>query len=317
MSPAFKQFFKKIFSKQQISDYLLAKKYFQLRVSVKRSIKDFLLIVIGVLSATIGLKSFILPNHFIDGGAMGISLLIALVTPLTLPVLVVLVNLPFMFMATKQIGNTFAFKTVLAISLLSLSLTFIDTPDVTHDKLLVAIFGGVFLGAGIGFSVRGGAVIDGTEVLAIFISRKIGATIGDVIFIINIIIFSVAAYLLTIEVALYSILTYLSASKAIDFIIEGIEEYNGVTIISSKHEELRLMIIEQLGRGVTVYKGSGGYGKTGINTRDLDILYTVITRLEISKLQTEIEKIDPHAFVVMHSVKDTKGGMIKKRPLKH
>lgn len=248
---------------------------------------------------------------------MGISLLIALVTPLTLPVLVVLVNLPFMFMATKQIGNTFAIKTVLAISLLALSLTFIDTPDVTHDKLLVAIFGGVFLGAGIGFTVRGGAVIDGTEVLAIFISRKIGATIGDVIFIINIIIFSVAAYLLTIEVALYSILTYLSASKAIDFIIEGIEEYNGVTIISSKHEELRLMIIEELGRGVTVYKGSGGYGKTGINTRDLDILYTVITRLEISKLQTEIEKIDPHAFVVMHSVKDTKGGMIKKRPLKH
>lgn len=308
---------KKTFGRNQISNYLLAKKYFQLKITLKAAVKDVLFICIGVLSATIGLKSFILPNHFIDGGAMGISLLISFVSPFTLPVLVIIVNLPFIFLASKQIGKSFAIKTVFAISLLALMLTFINTPNITHDKLLVAIFGGVFLGAGIGFSIRGGAVIDGTEVLAIYISRKLSTTIGDIIFIINILIFSVAAYLLTIEVAMYSILTYLSASKAIDFIVEGIEEYNGVTIISAKHEDIRLMIIEILGRGVTVYKGSGGYGKTGINTRELDILYTVITRLEISKLQTEIEKIDPHAFVVMHSVKDTKGGMIKKKPLKH
>jgi uncharacterized membrane-anchored protein YitT (DUF2179 family) len=312
-----KNILRKTFGGNKTSNYLLAKKYFQLKITFKGAVKDLLFIIIGVLAATIGLKSFILPNQFIDGGAMGISLLIALVSPLKLPVLVILVNLPFIFLASKQIGNSFALKTIFAISLLALSLTFITTPNITSDKILVAIFGGVFLGAGIGFSIRGGAVIDGTEVLAIYISRKFSTTIGDIIFIINILIFSVAAYLLTFEVAMYSILTYLSASKAIDFIIEGIEEYNGATIISAKHEELRMMIIEKLGRGVTVYKGSGGYGKTGINTRELDILYTVITRLEISKLQTEIEKIDPHAFVVMHSVKDTKGGMIKKRPLKH
>jgi uncharacterized membrane-anchored protein YitT (DUF2179 family) len=187
---------------------------------------------------------------------------------------------------------------------------------VTDDNLLVAIFGGFFLGAGIGLTVRGGAVIDGTEILAIYLSRKLGTTIGDIIILINILIFSAAAYFLSIEIALFSMITYLSASKTLDFIIEGIEEYIGVTIISSHSDEIREMIINKLGRGVTVYTGKRGYGKKG-ETRDTDIIYTVITRLEINKLNTEIEKIEPDAFVVMSSVKDTKGGMIKKRPLKH
>jgi uncharacterized membrane-anchored protein YitT (DUF2179 family) len=316
-------FFKNIYTKLQqrsgtknaLTDYIIAKKYIEFKITTARYIKDALLILIGVASATFGLKSFILPNHFIDGGAMGISLLIAALTPLSLALLVILVNLPFMFMAVKQIGYTFAIKTAIAITLLSFSLAFIQTPDITHDKLLVAVFGGFFLGAGIGFSVRGGAVIDGTEVVAIFLSRKLGITIGDVIFIINIIIFSAAAYLLSVETALYSILTYLAASKTVDFIIEGIDEYMGVTIISAKHEEIRTMIIEKLGRGVTIYKGEGGYGKKGLQTREIDVLFSVVTRLEIAKLNAEIEKIDAHAFVVMNSIRDTKGGMIKKRPL--
>jgi uncharacterized membrane-anchored protein YitT (DUF2179 family) len=301
--------------KYVFTEYELAKGFHELKISIKREITDWFLILIGISSATFGLRSFILPNNFIDGGAMGISLLLAELTPFSISMLVIFVNLPFMFMAVKQIGNVFAVRTTIAITMLALSLAFVSTPDMTHDKLLVAVFGGFFLGAGIGFSVRGGAVIDGTEVLAIFLSRKIGATIGDIIFIINIIIFSAAAYLLSVETALYSILTYLAASKTIDFIIEGIEEYMGVTIISVKHEEIRQMIIEKLGRGVTIYKGKGGYGKTGIKARDMDVLYTVITRLEIARMQSEIEKIDANAFVVMTSVKDTKGGMIKKRPL--
>lgn len=300
--------------KQGFTEFELAKGYYELKISLKREVIDWFLILIGISSATFGLKSFILPNNFIDGGAMGISLLLAELTPLSISMLVVFVNLPFMFMAVKQIGNGFAVRTSIAISLLAVTLAFVTTPDITSDKLLVAVFGG-FLGAGIGFSVRGGAVIDGTEVLAIFLSRKLGATIGDIIFIINIIIFSAAAYLLSVETALYSILTYLAASKTIDFIIEGIEEYMGVTIISVKHEEIRRMIIEELGRGVTIYKGKGGYGKAGIAMREIDVLFSVITRLEIARLQSEIEKIDANAFVVMTSVKDTKGGMIKKRPL--
>ncbi len=186
----------------------------------------------------------------------------------------------------------------------------------TDDNLLVAVFGGFFLGAGIGFAVRGSAVIDGTEVLAIYLSRKFGTTIGDIIIVINVIIFGVAAYYLGIEIALYSMITYLSASKTLDFIVEGIEEYIGVTIISLHSDEIRQMIIDKMGRGVTVYSGKKGVGKRG-ETRETDIIYTVITGLELNKLTTEIEKIEPHAFVVMNSVKDTKGGMIKKRPLKH
>lgn len=215
-------------------------------------------------------------------------------------------------------GQTFAIRTVLAITGLALCLFLVPFEAITNDKLLVAVFGGFFLGAGIGFAIRGGAVLDGTEVMAIFLSRKTSASIGDVIMVINVIIFSIAAWLLGIEVALYSMLAYLSASKTVDFLIEGIEEYTGVTIISPKSAEISTMIVEKMGRGITVYNGKGGYGKKGYtSTGSTNIIFTVITRLEISKLQSEIDIIDPHAFVVMHSIKDTKGGMIKKRPLAH
>jgi uncharacterized membrane-anchored protein YitT (DUF2179 family) len=180
--------------------------------------------------------------------------------------------------------------------------------------LLVSVFGGVFLGAGIGLAVRGSTVLDGTEILAIYLSRKTRQRIGDIILLFNIGIFSVAAYFLSVETALYSILIYLSASKTIDFIVEGIEEYTAVTIFSSKNEEIRVMITEQLGRGVSILNGTTGYGKKE-NLKDIEVLYTVVTRLEIARLSTEIELIDSNAFVVMNSVNDTIGGMIKKRAL--
>ena len=179
-------------------------------------------------------------------------------------------------------------KTAFAIVLLAISVAFIPYPVITSDKLLISVFGGFFLGMGIGLAVRGGGVLDGTEVLAIYISRRTSMTIGDVILILNVIIFSFAAYLLGIEIALYAILTYLAASKTVDFIIEGIEEFTGVTIISPKSDEIRTMIIEHLGRGVTMYKGSGGFGKGGMKQHDQQILFTVLTRLEIARLQTEI-----------------------------
>jgi uncharacterized membrane-anchored protein YitT (DUF2179 family) len=189
----------------------------------------------------------------------------------------------------------------------------IPFPEITQDKLLIAVFGGFFLGAGIGLVVRGGAVIDGTEILAIAISRRSGLSIGDVILIINVVIFALAAYMLSIELALYAMLTYLSASRTVDFILEGIEEYTGVTIISPKADDIREMIAYQLNQGVTVYNGEGGFGKTGDKHHPLKIIYTVLTRLEINRLKTEVRRIDPHAFIVMTSVKDTVGGMTKKR----
>lgn len=303
-------------SEADISSFELAKGFYDLRVTFFRTLRDLLLIIMGIFSAAFGLESFLLPSNFIDGGATGISLLISEVAGIPLYYLLLLVNLPFVFLGYKIIGKQFAIKTALAITGLALCVATVHFPEVTRDKLLVAIFGGFFLGAGIGLSVRGGAVIDGTEVLAIYLSKKLGSTIGDIIVFINIIVFSTAAYLLSVETALYSMITYLAASRTLDFIIEGIEEYTSVTIISSHSEEIREMIINKMGRGVTIYNGKRGFGKRG-DTKDVEIVFTVITRLELNKLNTELKKIDPFAFIVMSSVKDTKGGMIKKRPLKH
>jgi len=257
-----------------------------------------------------------LPNEFIDGGAMGISLLISETTKVSLSILIVAVNLPFLVLGYSQIGKEFTIKSIIAILLLALVVYIIPYPLITSDKLLIAVFGGFFLGVGIGMAIRGGSVIDGTEVLAIYLSKRTGLTIGDIILIFNIIIFSFGAYILSIEIALYAILTYLAASKTVNFIIEGVEEYTGITIISENSDEIRLMITEGMGRGVTMYNGKGGYGKKAELSKQIDIIYTVITRLEIAKLKNEVEKIDPKAFITMSSIKDTKGGMIKKRSLK-
>ena len=286
-----------------------------LQVELAHAIKEYAFIIIGVFSAGFGLKGFLLPNHFIDGGATGISLLLENITALKLGVLLVIVNLPFILLASKTINPKFAMRSVVAIMLLALVVHFVDYPIITEDKLLIAVFGGFFLGLGIGMSMRGGSVIDGTEVLAIFLSRKLSLTIGDVLLIINIIIFSFGAYMLSIETALYAILTYLSAAKTVDFVVDGVEEYVGVTIISNQHEALRVMITEKLRRACTIYAGKGGFGEHK-ESYDKDILYTVVTRLELAKLQTEIDKIDRKAFIIMGVVKDLKGGMIKKKPMK-
>jgi uncharacterized membrane-anchored protein YitT (DUF2179 family) len=301
-----------------IKDLVHARSYLNrsriLRLRFKTFIKDFLLIVAGIFSAAFGLESFLLPNNFIDGGATGISLLATGVFKLPLSLLILLINIPFVFLGYKVIGKSFAIKSSIAILGLAVVLATVHFPEVTQDKLLVSVFGGFFLGAGIGLSIRGGAVLDGTEVLAIFLSRKLSTKIGDIIILINVVIFLTAAYFLSVETALYSMLTYLAASKTLDFVVDGIEEYNGVTVISSKSDEIRIMITEKLGRGVTVYGAKGGYGKFGAQ-KDYDVIYTVITRLEIRRLNIEISKIDANAFVVMHSINDTRGGMIKKRHL--
>lgn len=285
------------------------------RPKMIRYIKDFILIVSGIISAGLGLKGFLLPNNFIDGGVTGISLLTAFLTELPVPLLIIIINIPFIIMGYFQVSKIFAFKTMLAIVGLALCLIFIPYPVVTTDKLLIAIFGGFFLGTGIGLAIRGGSVIDGTEILALYVSKKTTLTVGDVILFINIIIFSAAAILLGIEKAFYSVLIYLAASKAVDFIIEGIDEYTGVTIISDKSDEIRKAIIEKTGRGVTIFSGKKGFGKRGEVDHEIDIVYTVITRLEISKLKSDIDNIDENAFVVFQSINDTKGGMVKKRPL--
>lgn len=273
------------------------------------------LILLGVVLAAFGLKGFLVPNDFIDGGITGISLLTFQLTGIPVSVWLIIFNIPFIMLGARQIGKGFAFNTLCAISSLALIIYFIDFPVITKDKLLISIFGGFFLGSGIGLAIRGGCVIDGTEILAVYLTRKSFLSLGDIILLINVFIFIIAAFVLNIETALYSILTYLSASKTVDFIVQGIEEYSGVTIISSKSADIREAIINKLGRGVTIYKGERGFGMNQHTDKDIDIIFTVVTRLELSKLKDEIEKIDHKAFVVMSAITDTKGGIIKRRPL--
>ena len=306
-----------IFTYQQFSMkrlLTLHKNEFIRKLILVRYAKDIIFLCAGVTMATIGLKGFLFPE-FLDGGAMGVSLLLQKLTKIDLSILIVLVNAPFIFIGARQISISFAIKSALAILALALVVHFVEFPSITEDRLLIAVFGGFFLGSGIGFAIRGGAVIDGTEVLAISVSRRSSLSVGDFIALFNVVLFSLSAMLISIELAMYSMLTYLSASKTVDFIINGIEEYMGVYVVSEHGEAIKEAISKNLGLGVTAFKSDGGFGKKGKAEPDGKILYCVVTRLEITKLLLEIDKIDPYAFVIQQTVKDTKGGMIKKRPL--
>ena len=292
----------------------LAKRSVRLRRIVQvNTLKSVLFMAAGVLMASVGLKGFLLPNGFLDGGATGVALLLQLTTQIDVSVWIVVINLPFIVMAARQISRRFAVKSAIAILVLATLVHFLTFPTLTHDGLLIAVFGGIFLGAGIGLTMRGGAVIDGTEVLAISISRKSSLTVGDFIALFNVVLFSVAILFVSLETAMYSMLTYFAASKTVDFILNGIEEYIGVMIVSERSEEIRHKISYDLGRGITVFRSDKGFGKTGEAHPDRNILFCVITRLEVSKLLFEIDKIDAKAFVIQYPIRDTRGGMIKRR----
>jgi len=285
-------------------------------INVLIEVKSVVLIVLGILSAAMGLKGFLLSSHFIDGGVTGISMLISNVSGLPLSFLLLIINLPFIILGYRQMGWRFSIKSAVAIAGLSVCLSLVHFPDVTHDKLLTAIFGGVFIGVGIGLAMRGGAVLDGTEIAALVFTKKYSILkVSDFILLLNILIFTSAAFILGIESALYSILTYFAASKMIDFLIQGIEQYTGVTIVSEHSEQIRQAVTTKLGRGVTIYQGKRGYGKRGERNVDIDIIFTVVTRFEIPDLRREVRFIDANAFIFQHSIDDTEGGMVKKRPL--
>jgi len=282
-----------------------------------REARSVILIALGIFSAAFGLKGFLLSSRFIDGGVTGISMLVSDIFGLSLPILILVINLPFVVIGYRQIGRKFAVKSILGIAGLSLCIYLVKFPDVTPDKLLTAVFGGLFIGAGIGLAIRGGAVLDGTEIAALLVSRNTYLLrVGDVILLLNIVIFLTAAFFLGIESAMYSILTYVAATKAIDFLLHGFEEYTAINIISSHNDEIREAITGRLHRGVTVFKGSGGMGSRGETTDDRSILYCVVTRLEIGAIKSVVSDIDPQAFVTTHTLTDVEGGLIK-RPLLH
>lgn len=274
----------------------------------RRELLNIVLITLGALSAGMGIDGFLKSSNFIDGGVTGISMLIANTTGLSLSLLLPLINLPFIILGYKQMGLVFAVRSTSAIGLLAVVLATIHFPDVTSDPLLTAVFGGFFIGAGIGLAIRGGAVLDGTEIAALFISKRSHLfKVGDIILGFNVVIFLVAIRVLGTEEALYSILTYITAARTLDFLLYGIEQYTAITIMSDRSDEIRERIMHELGRGVTVYKARGG--KSGM---DKEILYCVLTRLEIGKVKSIIRELDQAAFVVTYALSDVQGGMVKR-----
>jgi len=275
-----------------------------------RELGNAVFIILGIFSAGMGLHGFLFSSGFIDGGVTGISMLLAQTLRIPLPILILVINLPFVALGYHQVGRTFAIKSAVGIFGLAICLATVHFPDVTPDKLLTAVFGGFFLGAGMGLAMRGGAVLDGTDIAALLISKRIRMfRVGDVILGLNIVIFLSAAFFLGVEKSLYSILTYVSASKTLDFLLHGIEEYNAFTIVSEQSDAIRDAINCRLERGVTVFKGRGG--RSG---HDLDILFCVVTRLEMGKILEIIDEIDRSAFVTFHPLADATGGVLKRTP---
>jgi uncharacterized membrane-anchored protein YitT (DUF2179 family) len=273
-----------------------------------RELFNALFIVLGILSAGMGIHGFLISSHFIDGGVTGISMLVANVLGIPLPFLILAINLPFIGLGYHQIGRAFAIRSALAITGLSVCLATVHYPDVTPDKLLTAFFGGFFIGAGMGLAMRGGAVLDGTDIAALLISKRSHLfRVGDVILFLNILIFLTAEFFLGVEPALYSILTYLSATKTLDFLLHGLEEYTAITIVSDQSAAIREALTVGLGRGVTVYKGRGG-----MSGADQEILLCVVTRLEIGKVLNIAQDLDDSSFITIHPLAEVKGGVLRK-----
>lgn len=276
------------------------------------TLSDIIYLVLGVIFASFALKSFLVPNHFLDGGVTGVSLLLHEVYHWNLGVILLVLNLPFIILAYFQIGKHFAIRSFLTILLIIITIFFVPFPEVTHDKLLVAVFGGFFMGIGIGLSMRGGGTFDGMEVLALLTFKKSSFSITEIILGMNVIIFIIATVFLKFETALYAIMTYLVASQITKYVIEGIEAYTGVTIVSANSEEIKKALVLTMNRGITVYKGERGFMKESFEQSvDADIIFTIVTRLEVRKLQNIVRSIDPKAFIFTQTVREPQGGIVK------
>jgi uncharacterized membrane-anchored protein YitT (DUF2179 family) len=267
-------------------------------------------IALGVVLASIGLKAFLLPNGFLDGGVTGIALLVRTFVDIKISYLLILFSLPFLILGFYTVSKRIVIKSMVSILALALFIHFENFETITDDKLLISIFGGLFLGAGIGIAIRNGSVLDGSEILGVYINDRFGISIGQVILIFNVLLFSITAYLISTEIALYSILTYIVTAKVTDLTIEGFEDFIGVTIISKDYLKIKKAIMEELGAGLTTYKGTKGYGSTG-KQEDFDIIHTIINRIDLKKMHRLIDEIDDKAFIIEFDVNNVKGGVLR------
>lgn len=275
------------------------------------SFKSLLFKVIGVVCATIAIKGFMIPNHFLDGGLLGISILIHEFYHIDIWIPLLLLNVPFVGIGYKKIGKNFAAHAFLALLFLGFALNLIEVPEITKDHFLVAIFGGVFVGLGIGLVIRSGGVIDGLEVIAEFTNKRFGLSTSEIIMAINTSIFLVIAFFLGIEKAMYSIITFFTAVKVSDYIVDGFEKLISLTIISPNHEMIKDMVVNTFNKPITVYKGErGNLPKSYGVKHDCDVIVTVVTRLEVHKIKKAISEADPKAFMFIQNIKEVKGGIV-------
>jgi len=282
-----------------------------LRNQVIRTTYEYLQIALGVLLASIGLKAFLLPNGFLDGGVTGIAILLNTQFDINISLVLLLLSIPFLVLAYFTISKYMVLKSLISIIGLAIFIHFENFEVVTNDKLLISIFGGLFLGLGIGITIKNGAVLDGSEVLGIYLNRHLGVSIGKVILCLNFILFTVTAIIVSTETAMYSILAFLVAAKITDLTIEGFENFIGVMIVSKKYEQIKDAIASQLGSGMTVLNGIYGFGNGGAN-KNFEVLHTIINRIEIGKINKIIDQIDAHAFVIEYDVNHIRGGILRR-----
>ena len=274
------------------------------------SLSEYFQIFIGIILTSIGLKAFLLPNGFLDGGVTGIALLVRTQVDINMSYLLVVISIPFLILGFFTVSKRIVIKSIISILGLALFIHFENFQTITEDKLLISIFGGLLVGSGIGTAIRNGSVLDGSEILGIYLNDKFGISIGKIILVFNIILFTITAFVISVEVALYSILTYIIAAKVTDTVIEGFEDFIGVTIVSKKYDLIKIAILEKLGTGLTVYKGSSGFGSKG-ESENFDIIHSIVNRIDIKKMYRIINEIDKDAFVVEFDVNNIKGGVLR------
>lgn len=273
--------------------------------------KKYFVLFVGSIITAVGLEIFLVPNNIIDGGVVGISIMASALSGQPLGIFLVLLNIPFLYLGYKQIGKTFAFATTFSIISLSVWTSYFHpVSEITHDLFLAAIFGGIVTGLGVGLIIRNGGSLDGTEIVAIIMDKRSGFSVGEIVMFINLFILSSAGLLFGWDRAMYSLVAYFIIAKVIDVVIKGLDESNGVMIVTDNPKEIAEALMARLGRGVTILHGEGGY--TGDPKR---VLYCVVTRLEVDKLKAIVQEKDENSFVTIHQVHDIIGGRFKKKAI--
>ena len=281
------------------------------------SLQSIIYTVLGLFIAVVALKGFMIPNNFLDGGVTAVSILVNRVFQIHMSVLLIVFNIPFLIIGYRKLGKTFIIQSMLAILIMAVLMYFVNIPTVTEDKLLIAVFGGFLMGLGIGLVIRGGAVIDGLEIIAHYTTKKVAFTTSEIIMLFNSLVILTAALKFGLETGMYSILVYYTAMKTSDYVVDGFEEFTAMSIISKEFELVKSMIVNDFGKAITVYKGERGYLPGSFDIKhDCDIIMTVVTRLEIHRIKQEVSKIDPGAFFYVQSIKEVNGGITKQFGIK-